>query len=257
MNTIGHSPLYTRAYSASGDAQISQSTRATLDARANAEISLVTADGDKVTLSASSALLATYSTYDYLGRLDGRTLAARGEKLQIAGTGAYTVTIEGELDQEELADINKLLDTIEAATSDVLSGNPEGLLKSFAELGKLDSIATFQAALNYSRSASAERTTNIASTSEAASDNATETAFTKSPTEPRSTRRFLNRLAQIARHLEDENHLDKTPKRFMQLLKKLANNLHLDEREQRLADRIAAEHSKLYSTAPDRASDRG
>lgn len=244
MNTISYPPLYTRDSAGFGGLQISASSRTTLNARANAAISLITADGDKVTLSASSALLATHTTYDYLGRIEGQSLAAHAEKLQISSSSEFAVTVEGELDPEELADINKLLDAIETTAAAVFSGKPDGLLKSFADVGELDSIASFQAALNYSRNTSAERATSIASASEAPADDATETAPAKRLREPRSLRPFLNKLAQVARRLEDENGLDKLPKRFTQLFKKLAHNLPLDEHEQSLTDRIAAQHSK-------------
>jgi len=248
MNTISsYPPLYTAASGAFGSPQISESSRARLNARTHAEISLITADGDKVTLSASSALLATHTTYDYLGRIEGQALAAHAEKLQISSTSKFAVTVEGELDQEELADINKLLDAIETTVAGVFAGKPDKLLKSLAELGDLDSIASFEAALSYSREASAERATRIASASEAADDDATETAPTNRLSGPRGTRPFLNKLAQLARHLEEEKSLDKLPKRLTQLFKKLAHNLALDEHEQRLTDRLASERSKRRS----------
>jgi hypothetical protein len=247
MNTISYPSLYTRDSTGSGSLQISASSRTTLNASANAAISLVTADGDKVTLSGSSALLATHTTYDYLGRIEGQALAAHAESLQISSTSEFAVTVEGELDQEELADINKLLDAIKATAAGVFSGKSDGLLKSFADLGELDSIASFDAALNYSRTASAERAISIASASEAPADDAAETAPTNRLSEPRNTRPFLNKLAQLARRLEDDKVLDKLPKRFTHLFKKLAHNLALDEHEQNLTDRIAAEHAKRRS----------
>jgi hypothetical protein len=247
MNTISCPPLYPPNSSASGSLQISQSSRTTLNTRANAEISLVTADGDKVTLSASSALQTTHIIYDYLGRMEGQAPAAHAEKLQLSSTSEFAVTVEGELDQGELADINELLDAIETTAAGVFSGKPGGLLKSFAGLRELDSIASFDAALSYSREASAERATSITSASEAPAGDATDTAPANNSSEPRNTRPFLKKLAQLARRLEDEKGLDKLPRRFTQLFEKLAHNLTLDEHEQSLTDRVAAEHSKHRS----------
>ena len=62
---------------------------------------MVTADGDKVTLNASSSLQASLQTYDYLGRTQGQTVAARGEKFQLATSSGYAVTVEGTLDQDD------------------------------------------------------------------------------------------------------------------------------------------------------------
>jgi len=248
MNTISsYPPLYTAGSGAFGSPQISEASHTRLNARTNADISLITADGDKVTISASSALLATHTTYDFLGRIEGQALAAHAEKLQISSTSEFAITVEGELDQEELADINKLLDAIKTTVAGAFSGKSDKLQQSLAGFGDLDSIASFEATLSYSREASAERATRIASAGEAAGDDGTGTAPTNKLSEPRSTTSFLNTLAQFARHMEDEKSLDKLPKRFMQLFKKLAHNLALDENEQRLTDRLATEHSKRRS----------
>ena len=248
MNTIStYPPLYTAGSGAFDSPQISEASQTRLNAHTNADISLITADGDKVTLSASSALLATHTTYDFLGRIDGQALAAHAEKLQISSTSEFAVTVEGELDQEELADINKLLDAIKTTVAGVFSGKSDKLQQSLAGFGDLHSIASFEATLSYSREASAEQGTRVANASEAPDDDATGTTPTNSLSEPRNMRSFLNKLAQFARHLEDEKSLDKLPKRFMQLFKKLANNLALDEHEQRLTDRLAEEHSKRRS----------
>ena len=224
MNTIGNAPIYLRDAAAVGNAQISQSTRFALDTRANAEISLVTADGDKVTLSASSAMLATYSTYDYLGRIGGQTVSGRTENLQIAGSGAFSLAVEGELDEQELADIHKLLHALETTAADVLSGTGGGLPESLGAFASLDSIESFAAMLSYSRSVSAEQITRVASAGEASSDGGADSAPGAGLSESRNIRPLLNRLAQVARRLEHENRLDKMPKRFMQLLKKLAHH---------------------------------
>lgn len=224
MNTIGHFPSYPCDAAALDNVRVSQSTRASLDTRANTEISLVTADGDRVTLSASSALQATYSTYDYLGRIGGQALAARNENLQVAGSDAFSLTVDGELDQEELADIHKLLNALETAAADAFSGNGVPLTDSLADFGSLGSIESFNAILSYSRTVSAEQTSSAATAGEASAQDAAEAEPVTGPRETRNIKPLLNRLAQAARRLEHENRLDKVPKRFMRLLKKFAHD---------------------------------
>lgn len=224
MNTIGNFSSYPRDAATFGNVQISQSARAALEARAAAEISLVTSDGDRVTLSASSALAATYSTYDYFGRIGGQTVSGQSENLQIAGSGAFSLNVEGELDPEELADIHKLLQALETASADVFSASGARLSESLANFGSLDSIASFAATLSYSRTVSAEQTTSVASAGETGSDGGAEPAPAVSSSDSKNIRPLLNGLAQLARRLEHEDRLDKMPKRFMQLLKKLAHD---------------------------------
>jgi uncharacterized lipoprotein YajG len=77
------------------DFQYTKFNLASVDVQASAGISMVTADGDKVTLNASSSLHASLQTYDYLGRTQGQTVAARGKEFQLATSCVYAVTVEG------------------------------------------------------------------------------------------------------------------------------------------------------------------
>lgn len=234
MNTIGHLSGYPWQAGASGSVQIAQSTRAAIDTRASAEISLVTADGDKVTLSARTASLATYSTYDYLGRLNGQALAARAENVAIDSSSAFSLTVDGELDPQELADIHKLFDALQGAAADAFSGNSARVAESLTDFAGLDSIASFEAVLSYSRSASAEQTTTVATAAEAPAEEGSATPSAPVAPESRNIRPLLNRLAQIARRLEAEHHFDNMPKRLEQLLKKLAHDPAFAEQAQPL-----------------------
>jgi hypothetical protein len=257
MNAICCPPLHSPDTGALGRFQILESSLTRLNARANADISLITADGDKVTLSGSSALRVTHTAYDYLGRLQDQAVVAHGGKFQISTNSEFTVAVQGELDQEELADIKKLFDAIQTTAADVFSGQSDKFPVSFAELD-LDSIASFEAALSYSREASVEQKSSITSAGQAPTASATETTSTDKLSKSKSTDWFLKKLAQVARRLEgDEKNLAKLPRRFTQLFKKLAHNLTLDEHEQSLAERIAAEHSKRASDLdpPSTASD--
>lgn len=225
MNTICCSPLHRPDANAFGSLQIFESSRSSLDARASAEISLITADGDKVTLSAVSSLRTEHTTYDFLGRMQGQPVGAHAEKLQISTTTEAAATVQGALDEEELEDIKRLLGALETTAANFFSGESDRVLTSFADIGELDSIAGFKAALSYSREGSAERAT---SASEAPAGDA-ETAPKTRLSEPRRTNSFLNKLDHLARQLEDEKGLDKLPRRFTQLFKKVAHNLALDE----------------------------
>jgi len=79
MNTTCCSNAIRPEPDALADFQYGKFNRARVDMQASAGISLVTADGDKVTLNASSSLQASLQTYDYLGRTRGQAIATRGE----------------------------------------------------------------------------------------------------------------------------------------------------------------------------------
>ena len=108
----------------------------------------MTADGDKVTLSASSSLQASLQTYDYLGRTQGQTVAARGEEFQFSTSSGYALTVEGTLDGEEPADIDQLLSTLSSVSQDFIAGKSQNGLQHLTRLDDLDSIAGFEAELH-------------------------------------------------------------------------------------------------------------
>jgi hypothetical protein len=224
-----------------------QSTRliqSSVDIQTSAGISLVTADGDKVTLSASSALQASLQTYDYLGRTQRQTVAAHGENFQLSSASGFAVTVDGTLDQQELADINKLLDAIASSSKKFLAGKIENGLDQLAKIDDLDSIASFEANFSYSRQASATSTTQVSTTDPAPSSSATDIASSTAASSPQGADSFINQLAQAVQRLNSENGDERIPKRFAQLFKKLADRQPLNTREQTLIDRIRSEHSK-------------
>jgi hypothetical protein len=224
--------------------QTSHLSRGSLDLRANAGISVVTADGDKITLSANYSVQASLETYDFLGRIQGQTVAAHGEKFQLATTSGFAVTVDGTLDQEELADINKLLDTIASISKDFFSGNTQDALKHLAEIDNLDSIASFDATLNYSRGTSAQATSQVSGTAPAASLDRSEAVPAAPAKRFHAADSFIDQLARAAEKLDSDEGHEKIPKRFVQLFKKIAHHLPLDTQDQRLAERIQSERSK-------------
>lgn len=226
------------------DFQYTKLNRASVDVQASAGISLVTADGDKVTLNASSSLQASLQTYDYLGRTQGQTVAARGEEFQLSTSSGYAVTVEGTLDQEELADIRQLLSTLSSVSKDFFAGKSHDGLQHLAQLDDVDSIASFEASFNYTRRVTAVAASQISSTT-AAQAQETPDATPAAPTNgTQAADSFIGQLRRVAEQLESDNNFEKIPKRLAQLFKKLAHQLPLDTHDEKLAKRIQSEHSR-------------
>ncbi|RMF88606.1 MAG: hypothetical protein D6736_10070 [Nitrospinota bacterium] len=122
------------------------------DTRASTEIALTTAEGDRVTLSATSLSQAAYASYDYRGRLQGEAVDLHAETVQLSSQSGITITVEGDLSEEELADIHRLINTVEGIAREFFSGDQEGALRQALHIEDFDSIARFEADLQYSRS---------------------------------------------------------------------------------------------------------
>ena len=214
--------------------------RASVDVQASAGISLVTADGDKVTLNASSSLKASLQTYDCLGRTRGQTVAARDEKFQLSTSSGYALTVEGTLDEEELADIEGLLNTLSAVSQDFVAGKSQNGLKHLTQLDDLDSITSFEASFVYSRRITAVAARQISASAEAEGNPEANPAAAITAAQPVDS--FIDQLRRVAEQLDADNSLEKIPQRFTRLFKNLAHQLALDAHDEKLAERIRTEH---------------
>lgn len=118
-------------------------TRAISETRTQADISLMTAEGDKVTLSVSSLLQAAYASYDARGRLAGQQLGFQADAWQLATSHQTAIGVEGALNDAERADINHLLETLGAGAAAPQTRLAGHLLWQFAH--RLEALAAEQA----------------------------------------------------------------------------------------------------------------
>lgn len=122
----------------------------------NSEITLFTKEGDKVTISSASNFEASYATYSSRGLIDGNAFQIDAEAFSVSESFVFELSVEGDLSAEELKDIKKALKTIEKLTRDFFSGKTDKTLDRAKRIAGLDSIASFEAVLQYSKSISAQ-----------------------------------------------------------------------------------------------------
>jgi hypothetical protein len=92
-------------------------TAAAARASSKATISLVTTEGDRVTISAGASATVAFAGY----RADGRVASGFGYR---SSSMSASISVEGDLNRRELRDLRKV---IHAVTRAVDSGNAEGL----------------------------------------------------------------------------------------------------------------------------------
>ena len=68
-----------------------------VEAKGSADFTFVTAEGDKVTLSADSLLQASYPSYNARGALQGSKTNVPSDALTFTSTQHNAVTVEGDL----------------------------------------------------------------------------------------------------------------------------------------------------------------
>ena len=102
----------------------------------NTSLSLTTAEGDKVVLSLASSSTAAVATegVDYASILTQRS--------------EVKIQVQGDLNPEELADIQKLAEIVSGAATDALKGDAGGAARQLTEANGLESIQNFAFSLN-------------------------------------------------------------------------------------------------------------
>jgi|WetSurSiteA1Bulk_404760.scaffolds.fasta_scaffold53667_2 hypothetical protein len=157
---------------------IAQSQKTSVKSTQTAEIEIYTAEGDKVTLSSMiqfEASAESYASYEHLGRSykshhhrrDGhgpghqQNAISGNSSASVSSTQKYSVSIEGNLNQQELQDIQKALQMIKQASQKIESGNLDGAQNKLEKLGELKSLTALSADISVEQSVTVEKGINI------------------------------------------------------------------------------------------------
>lgn len=118
----------------------------------SADITLVTAEGDKVTLSTDAVMQAAYTRYDAHGRLRGYGLERHAETFQLVSANDISLQIEGDLNDAERADIEQALGTMEKFAADFFHGKGDEAPNQIFNLGNLNTLRSIDTTLEFSQS---------------------------------------------------------------------------------------------------------
>jgi len=132
--------------------QNSRLTQVQAETHTSADITLVTAEGDKVTLSTDTLLQAAYTRYDARGRLRGHRTEEHADTLQLASANDISLHIEGDLNDAERADIQQALNTFEQFATDFFNGEVDEPPNQVFDLGDLNTIRSIDTTLEFSQS---------------------------------------------------------------------------------------------------------
>ena len=113
----------------------------------NTDITIMTAEGDKVTLSANSQQEASYLTYSSLVRRGSEMTQVQGKSYSMEVNQDLSITIEGDLNEEELRDIQESIKAIDKVMQATLSGNMDEAFFMTQSISDMDTISGFSANL--------------------------------------------------------------------------------------------------------------
>ncbi len=119
-----------------------------IESRRTTDIALVTSEGDRVTLSATSLFDATYEAYNSKGVMN---TSVTGETLTLAASSRLAISVEGSLNEQELEDIERVVSTMREMASEFFAGEvEEELAELFEEDHGLGTVASFRADISQS-----------------------------------------------------------------------------------------------------------
>jgi len=144
-----------------------------------ADITIVTAEGDTVTLSSNKSAELSFATYDAQGQVNGSSAHLSGMSMELHRTSDFSISVDGDLNKDELKDIRRAIRTIQKAANDVLKGHEDKAAARTAKLARLDQIASIDADMEFNREVTVTR---ISAQSQAAAiPESTETPATPDP----------------------------------------------------------------------------
>ena len=121
--------------------------------RVKAELEITTAEGDRVTLFGQSKVQTAYASYDSMGTLMGAESSGTTEMFRLISTSKVAISVEGNLNEEELADIQQLLQSVENLFTYYLAegGDIDESMMSSISMDSMKTLSTFDAELKYSQ----------------------------------------------------------------------------------------------------------
>jgi hypothetical protein len=141
-----------------GNFNAAQFTRVTTSQQESSDITILTAEGDRVTISADSQLSIDCATYSGLVRSNGLLGSVKTNELVIDSNRDLYISVEGDLSRQELEDIKKAIKSVDKIMGQVLSGNMEKAVAMTNKLGSLDSISSLEASMELEKTVTTEQT---------------------------------------------------------------------------------------------------
>jgi hypothetical protein len=129
---------------AGAEAQTVQAAAVRASRTTEAELKIVTNEGDTVTLSLESETDLSLATYSSLVRGKGGSGRVKVNLATLSSRSGMGIHVEGDLSEEERADISHLLRNVGRALRSFFSGHIRAAVRRLASLGNLgSSLASF------------------------------------------------------------------------------------------------------------------
>ncbi len=188
--------------------------------QASTNFSFVTAEGDRVTLSSGSKENTSLDTYTFQGFADGQAVSFQGQHFSSSIEEHFNLLVEGDLNEQEQADIQEFLTSAKTILQELREGNTEEATQAVASLGNLETLSQAALFVRHSTSVSvATQSTRVAVQDVPESDKGSTRRSHSEPAQGGTLARLLERI----RNAQEQFHLD--PEKLLERLPKLATRL--------------------------------
>lgn len=121
------------------------------------DIVIETLEGDRVTLSTSAYATGGYETYEAFAIGGGAAARQYGASAYFESSQELSLSVSGDLNQQELNDISKILRTLDKMMNDLAAGDLKSALAGSARFSGIDSISSFSADMSITASVAVGR----------------------------------------------------------------------------------------------------
>lgn len=176
----------------------------------SADLTIVTKEGDKVTLSADSSFQAAYATYNSGAQINGIYTESRGILRAANVEREISISVEGDLNDEEKKEIDKVVREIFKMMKDFLSGRGDQFAVPDLKNIELETLANVEAKFEV------QKTVLEASHLSARSETRTSNPGNDSVGESNPLDRLIGRLSESVKNSKLErdkflNYFDRKP----------------------------------------------
>ncbi len=129
----------------------------TTENHTSADLTVVTKEGDRVTLSTRLHSEASYVTYNRWGSISGMEIDTQAERVHSNTSHEFSMVVEGDISEQEWEDIADVREKVEDIAEHFLAGNIDGAKDILTTLLYDRSISSLNASMRYEAMATVER----------------------------------------------------------------------------------------------------
>jgi hypothetical protein len=243
-NILSQFPDFPQLSSNTSFAAKTQQFQAQAKTSTSTNLNFVTAEGDRVSLSTGSENNASFGTYTFQGLAEGQTVNFRSQELSTSVRSDFGLLIEGDLNEQEQADIQAFLQSAKSILQEIAEGNVENAAEAALSLGDLDSLSSASLFFQKTTAVSLEfSSTQLAVQGDAHSNDSRRRGFDAGPGQDHKIDHIFDKIrkAQEKFQIDPEKLSKRLPTLLTKLVETLGKPFSKEESPQSLLEQIRKE----------------